>query len=70
IECCIDEWSSGSKNATHFTGAAYKDLYNDHLQSLIDFDEHTQVRNLGLKLRRTLHDTGRWGSKPIVMYYI
>ncbi|KAI0265221.1 hypothetical protein BC834DRAFT_843806 [Gloeopeniophorella convolvens] len=59
IECCIDEWSSGSKNATHFTGAAYKDLYEDHLQSLIDFDEHTQVKNLGLKLRRTLHDTGR-----------
>ncbi|KAG1784618.1 uncharacterized protein HD556DRAFT_1221226, partial [Suillus plorans] len=41
IECCIDEWLPGIKEDIKFTSATYGAVYNNHLGSLLRFDERT-----------------------------
>ncbi|KAG1831196.1 hypothetical protein DFJ58DRAFT_608522, partial [Suillus subalutaceus] len=63
IESCIDEWSSGGQANKMFTIDEYQDVLGEHLNNLVDFDEHTKAQGLLPKLLSHLHDNGRTHSK-------
>jgi len=60
IECCIDEFGTGSKIDIPFTAEAYKDVFREHLQMLDKFEEHTKEHKILPKLLQRLHDNGRY----------
>jgi Domain of unknown function (DUF6532) len=59
IENSIDEWGSGYKTDIHFTAAAYKPVYEEHLNKLDRFEEHTKDYGILSKILQRLHDNGR-----------
>ncbi|KAG1742961.1 hypothetical protein EDD22DRAFT_851560 [Suillus occidentalis] len=63
IESRIDEWSTGSQTNKMFTVDEYQSVLNEHLNNLVDFDEHTKAQGLLPKLLSRLHDNGRIYSK-------
>ncbi|KAG1734397.1 uncharacterized protein EDB91DRAFT_1084057 [Suillus paluster] len=68
IESCIDEWSSGAQTNKMFTVDEYQDVLNEHLNNLMDFDEHTKAQGLLPKLLSRLHDNGRAFEAAIKEY--
>jgi len=60
IECCIDEFATGSKIDIPFTADAYKDVFAEHLQMLDKFEEHTKDHKILPKLLQHLHNNGRY----------
>ncbi|KAG0703294.1 hypothetical protein DFH29DRAFT_998587 [Suillus ampliporus] len=60
IECCIDEWMQGVKEDIKFTAIAYGSVYNNHLNSLQCFDEHTAPYKLFERICDNLHDVARF----------
>jgi hypothetical protein len=60
IECCIDEFATGSKIDIPFTADAYKDVFAEHLQMLDKFEEHTKDHKILPKLLQRLHNNGRY----------
>jgi len=67
IECCIDEFATGSKIDIPFTADAYKDIFEEHLQMLDKFEEHTKEHGILPKLLQRLHDNGRYVFKSILL---
>ncbi|KDQ60022.1 hypothetical protein JAAARDRAFT_711578 [Jaapia argillacea MUCL 33604] len=67
IECCIDEWGSGVKTDINFMAVEYKRVYDTHLESLVNFGQHTSHYNLLNKLCNKLAVDGRFfsGAEPI-----
>ncbi|KDQ54673.1 hypothetical protein JAAARDRAFT_401315 [Jaapia argillacea MUCL 33604] len=67
IECCIDEWGSGIKTDINFTAVEYKRVYDAHVESLVNFGQHTSHYNLLDKLCNKLAVDGRFfsGADPI-----
>ena len=40
IECCIDEWTDGTRKDTTWGGEQFKTSYQSHISSLDDFWQH------------------------------
>ncbi|KAH7905273.1 hypothetical protein BJ138DRAFT_1017948, partial [Hygrophoropsis aurantiaca] len=59
IECCIDEWSHGTRNKVAFTEEEYKSTFEAHLQSLQDFEQLSKEYDLVPKLLQQIHNSGR-----------
>ena len=59
IENSIDEWGSGHKIDIHFTAAAYKPVYEEHLKNLDKFADHTKDYGILPKILQRLHNNGR-----------
>ncbi|KZP29136.1 hypothetical protein FIBSPDRAFT_728048 [Athelia psychrophila] len=60
IECCIDEWSTGSQTLKKFTSDEYSVIYDEHMSGLADFDENTKEYGLLPLLLSRLYNNGRW----------
>ncbi|KAH7904151.1 hypothetical protein BJ138DRAFT_1019520 [Hygrophoropsis aurantiaca] len=58
IECCIDEWASGTRTEVSFTEEGYKEVYDRHVANLRKFDEHTRAHEILPTLLQRLHDSG------------
>ncbi|KAH7908430.1 hypothetical protein BJ138DRAFT_1068811, partial [Hygrophoropsis aurantiaca] len=58
IECCIDEWAHGTRNKVAFTEEEYKSVFEAHLQSLQDLEEHSKEYDLVPKLLRQIYNNG------------
>ncbi|KZP22922.1 hypothetical protein FIBSPDRAFT_738198, partial [Athelia psychrophila] len=63
IECCIDEWASGTRDAIEFSADEYESKYHAHVSNLDRFEEHTKAYNILPKLLMDLHDNGRINAK-------
>ncbi|KAH7917552.1 hypothetical protein BV22DRAFT_991734, partial [Leucogyrophana mollusca] len=59
IECCIDEWASGTRTEVSFTEEEYKEVYEKHLANLLKFDERTRARGVLPATLQRLHDNGQ-----------
>ncbi|KAH9035106.1 hypothetical protein EDB83DRAFT_2229059 [Lactarius deliciosus] len=40
VECCIDEWSDGTRKETEWDEKRFKTVYQSHISSLNDFRQH------------------------------
>ncbi|KAF8954315.1 hypothetical protein BDZ97DRAFT_1913946 [Flammula alnicola] len=69
IDCCIDEWITGIRTDVAFSGAAYRDVYIEHLKCLKEFDNHAQAKGLDIlgNIREKLYNRGRFhaGAQPL-----
>ncbi|KAF7968707.1 hypothetical protein HWV62_29668 [Athelia sp. TMB] len=63
IECCIDEWNTGSQILKKFTSEEYSTIFDEHMRNLTDFDLHTKEYGLLPKLLSRLYDNGRIHAK-------
>ncbi|KAF8883573.1 hypothetical protein BD779DRAFT_1472470 [Infundibulicybe gibba] len=72
IECAIDEWATGFKTDIPFQAKEYMGIYNDHLDSLRAYGEHTSKHDLLGKMCQKLYDDGRVhaGVPPKTMKHI
>ena len=59
IECCIDEWSTGTYNESSWKEGRYKTIYRSHLNSLRDIYTHGPHRGGVELLQRIQHDLSR-----------
>jgi len=48
IECCIDEWSSGTRKSSSWDDAKFQTVYDSHVSSLLDFQAHSPASNRDL----------------------
>jgi hypothetical protein len=48
IECCIDEWSSGTRKDSSWDDAKLQTVYDSHVSSLLDFQAHSPASNRDL----------------------
>ncbi|KAN0137422.1 hypothetical protein V8E53_004867 [Lactarius tabidus] len=48
IECCIDEWSSGTRKDSGWDDAKLQTVYDSHVSSLLDFQAHSPASNRDL----------------------
>lgn len=44
IECCLDEWSDGTRRDSSWEDMIFHTVYNSHLSSLLDFQAHSPER--------------------------
>lgn len=58
IEHCIDEWSSGIRTDIPFSAGLYKDVYEDHIRCLEEFNKVTKYAILPGILQE-LYEGGR-----------
>jgi hypothetical protein len=42
IECCISEWSEGTRRISNWDEARYRTTYRSHIASLNDFGRHVR----------------------------
>jgi hypothetical protein len=56
IECCIDEWSDGTRKNSNWDQEKFRTVYNSHVSSLFEFQEHSLVgkRDMLEELQRDL----------------
>jgi len=40
IECCIDEWTDGTRQASNWNEGQYKTVYQSHISSLNELRDH------------------------------
>ncbi|KAH7920577.1 hypothetical protein BV22DRAFT_1020929, partial [Leucogyrophana mollusca] len=59
IECCVDEWTTGSHSDVAFTEDDYKEVYEKHLTNLLKFEEHTKAHNILPRLLQRFHNNGQ-----------
>lgn len=59
VENSIDEFGNGIQTNIPFTAEAYKSNYEEHLQMLDHFEEHTKDVGILPKILQRLHDNGR-----------
>jgi len=61
IECCIDEWSDGTRRASNWDEARCKTVYNSHISSLIDLRDRSpsQGGDLLAHIQRDLLEAAR-----------
>lgn len=48
IECCIDEWSDGTRRDTSWDDQKFQTVYDSHVSSLLYFQAHSLARNRDL----------------------
>jgi len=48
IECCIDEWSSGTRKDSNWDDPKFQTVYDSHVSSLLDFQAHSPASNRDL----------------------
>jgi hypothetical protein len=48
IECCIDEWSDGTRKETEWDGTRFRTVYQSHISSLEDFWQHDIAQGANL----------------------
>lgn len=48
IECCIDEWTDGTRKETEWDEKRLKTVYQSHISSLNDFWQHDIARGADL----------------------
>ena len=61
IECCIDEWGTGTRVDIHFTADAYQGIYEEHLHVFNNFADYCRKNgcpDLVQTLLERLHDHG------------
>ncbi|KAH9954062.1 hypothetical protein BC827DRAFT_80350 [Russula dissimulans] len=61
IECCIDEWTDGTRQPSNWDEARYKAVYISHVSSLVDLRGHglPQSRDLLAQIQRDLLNDAR-----------
>ncbi|KAG5649197.1 hypothetical protein H0H81_005483 [Sphagnurus paluster] len=69
IECCIDEWLTGTKCDVTYWADDYRDVYQKHIKSLQSFGEETRKYELLERLQKRLHNHGRLhaGAGPVAL---
>ncbi|KAI5989558.1 hypothetical protein EDD15DRAFT_2531311 [Pisolithus albus] len=67
IECCIDEWSTGTRTDIPFTIQEYRATYDSHLKCLQAFAEATKTYDVLPSICRRLYEVGRIhsGAAPL-----
>lgn len=48
IECCIDEWTDGTRMETEWDERRFKTVYQSHISSLNDFRQHDRAQGANL----------------------
>lgn len=64
IECCIDEWVSGTRTDIEF-GMDYEATYEKHIKELDRFEERTKQHDLLDGLLIKLYNRGRYASSHV-----
>lgn len=59
IECCVDEWTTGTRTDIPFTVNDYRAGYDCHLQCLQDFDEATKEFGVLKGICAKIYEDGR-----------
>ncbi|KAH7918565.1 hypothetical protein BV22DRAFT_1024399 [Leucogyrophana mollusca] len=59
IECCIDEWATGTRTDIPFTTQDYRSVYEVHLKCLREFEKHTREHGLLKKICKKIYTNGR-----------
>ncbi|KAI9450996.1 hypothetical protein BJY52DRAFT_1175373 [Lactarius psammicola] len=48
VECCIDEWTDGTRKETEWDDKRFKTVYQSHINSLNDFRQHSIDKGVDL----------------------
>ncbi|KAH7918951.1 hypothetical protein BV22DRAFT_1023796 [Leucogyrophana mollusca] len=56
---CIDKWATGIRTDIPFTINEYKSVFEAHIKTLKEFDEHTKEHKLFTKICSRLYNNGR-----------
>ncbi len=61
IECCIDEWTDGTRKETGWDEERFKAVYQSHISSLNDFQQRSIAQGDGVfeRIRSYLLMKGR-----------
>jgi Domain of unknown function (DUF6532) len=59
IECCIDEWSTGTWKETNWSQERYEAIYRSHRKSVHDFRNHGRHQEGGNTLVQIQFDLFR-----------
>ncbi|KAH9965684.1 hypothetical protein BGW80DRAFT_747777 [Lactifluus volemus] len=60
IECCIDEWSDGTRRDSTWDSEKFRTVYNSHISSFSDFKAHCNTQNKDpLEIQRDLIKNAR-----------
>jgi hypothetical protein len=61
IECCIDEWSDGTRKNSNWDVEKFRTVYNSHVSSLFEFQGHSLAgrRDMLEELQRDLVKNAR-----------
>ena len=54
IECCIDEWTDGTRKASNWNEGRYKNVYHSHISSLNELRNHPQGGTLLTQIQYNL----------------
>lgn len=67
IECCIDEWVTGTRTDIPFTIQEYRGVYESHLKCLHAFEDATKLYNILPGICTRLYEVGRIhsGAGPV-----
>ena len=56
IECCINEWSTGTYNESSWKEERYKTIYRSHLNTIRDLHTHGLLREGIDRVQQIQHD--------------
>ncbi|KAI6013492.1 hypothetical protein BKA83DRAFT_4500297 [Pisolithus microcarpus] len=69
IECCIDEWVTGTCMDVAFTIQEYRGMFESHLNCLREFEEATKQYRVLSGICNKIYEAGRihLGAAPLIM---
>jgi Domain of unknown function (DUF6532) len=59
IECCIGEWSEGTRKMSKWDEGRYRTTYRSHIASLTDFGRHVHAQGQLEQIQYDLLETAR-----------